>query len=543
MVTLIVRLEVLQALIHTSNLLDSDMPNLTKQQVKDILQKAPANLDKREIVDGLVKRGYVLEGFNDGGQATQSKGTWGKISALKDTGIGKTLMSINPLNTAIGEVKGFGSTLLGAAKLGSSALKAGYDATIGKLTGKKAIDTTQSLESVKKSYLTPTNAGQSLGFGAEQVGEFFTPGGAVSKGSKAVELVTGASKLPTVLKGVTKLLSRAAMEGAGQAGVTALQGGSSKDVAQNAALGAGGSIAGNILGSVGKKLSPVLKSSAEKSYSQALGATTKENKAIASKIVPGLIEKGQWALSRDALKSGFEKKIETTGKVMDSVLEGIPKDSPVNLANVVDSLETAKQSFMVPGAGGKMVIADPQAVKHIEGFQSILKDIGTTDAPYESVRKLRQIWDKGVAQSKGFYGKTLTEGSLIDAQKTASDALRGELAKQYPNMDKVNKEYSFWSNANKVLSDTLQRTQSQGRPLTETLRRTAGAVAGTAVGGATGGILGDIAMSGLTKLVDSTAWKTVSALQKNSLAKYLATGDIAKAMDLITKIAASQNKK
>ncbi|MFA5185350.1 MAG: hypothetical protein WC551_02595 [Patescibacteria group bacterium] len=219
------------------------MPNLSKQQVKDILQKAPANLDKREIVDGLVKRGYILEGLNDSGQSTapaQTTSTWGKLNALKDTGIGKTLTEINPIQTTIGAVKGFGSTLLGAAKLGSSALKSGYDATIGRLTGKQALDTGSMIDTAKKDYLTPTTTGQKIGFGAEQIGEFFLPGGMASKATKGVELTAGASKLPTVLKGATKLLSRAAIEGTGSAGVAAAQEGEiNKNVVVSGAIGAG----------------------------------------------------------------------------------------------------------------------------------------------------------------------------------------------------------------------------------------------------------------------------------------------------------------
>lgn len=41
------------------------MPTLSKDQVKQIIQGAPQGTDPKDIVNGLVKRGYTLEGLND----------------------------------------------------------------------------------------------------------------------------------------------------------------------------------------------------------------------------------------------------------------------------------------------------------------------------------------------------------------------------------------------------------------------------------------------------------------------------------------------
>lgn len=490
--------------------------------------------ERRVQLDGIVEQMLKNKESDDYIQSVVNdfKLKYDKPTVSQKSGTLDTIKSISEgsrqgaKDFVLGQLKGAGTSALNIASLGSNILKSGYDATIGKMTGKKAVDTKQTIEA-GKSAIAPTNLAQKIGFGTEQIGEMFIPTGiesGVTKLASGKKYLTSASK---VLGGTADI-----------AGKTYLQtGGDNKQTLTAAALTAGGLGLGEAASALSRKLSPALKASAEKSYAQALGATTKENKAITQKIVPQLIEKKVTGLSRKALASKFSKELEVAGKAMDDVLDTIPKDAPVSLKSVIDQLDDAKMAFMVPGKEGTLIAADPQAVKHIEGFQAILKDVGIDDAPYESVRKLRQIWDNGVAQSKGFYGKTLAEGSKIEAQREATNAIRAELAREFPNMDKVNREFSFWSKANKVINDTLERTQSQQRPLTETIRRSAGAVGGASIGGPVGGVLGDIAMSSLTKLVDSTLWRTTSAIQKNSLANYLAKGDLKKAIDLMTRVA------
>ncbi len=441
-----------------------------------------------------------------------------------------------------GQAIGADTTALNLGELGSKAMEAGYNATIGKLTGKKAFSGSNFAEPFKQA-IAPINAAQKAGFASEQIGEFFIPMGAVAETAKTAEAATLATKLPKIVRAGMNLAGRAALEGGAAAGVTAAQGGDTQAVKENALLGAGGSVASKALEVIGSKLAPVLKTSAEKGYAQALAPTTKANKEITKRIVPQLIDKKITAFTRGSLMNKFSKSVENSGQAMDKVLETIPKDSPVNLSNVVNDLERAKQNFMVPGANGKMVIVEPQAVQHIEGFQNIIRNIGETNAPYESVRKLRQIWDKSVANSGAYYGKTLAEGSLMDAKKETVNAIRTELAKEFSDMDKANKEFSFWSKAQKVLGDTIERTQSQQKPFRETVKRAAGAVIGASVGGPGGAVVGDVAMSGLSKLVDSTAWKTVGAIQKMKIANLMASGKFKEVINLITKIAEAQNAK
>lgn len=431
---------------------------------------------------------------------------------------------------AKGAIKGLGSTIAGIGNIGNKLL--------GPLVGAHDVQgTSDYVKQLQSTLFKGNNTAQNVGRGAEQLAEFFVPGGAINRAGKAVEGAVGASKLlgslPNIAGGIS-LLGKAGLESASMAGVTAAQGGSKKEIAQNAALGAGGQLIGSTLGNFSQLISPAVQSAAEKSMARALGATTKADKVLTAKVVPGLLERGVTGMSRKSLLNSFANSVKNAGDTMSKVLDTIPADSPVNLSSVSAKLDEAKNAYLVAGQGGKMVVADPQAVAHIEGFQKILNQIGTDNAPFASVRKLRQIWDNGVAQAGGYAGKTLSEGSLIEAQKTAANALRTELVKGRPDLEKVNAEFNFWSNAQKVLKDTVERTSSQGTPLTKQLTR----VAGVGVGGLNG-----IALAAIGEIASSTGWRTVTAVMRSRLADSLAKGRPQDVISLITRILGSQRLK
>lgn len=378
------------------------------------------------------------------------------------------------------------------------------------------------------SYAQPSNPTQRAGYSTEKVAEFFAPGpGAAAKGA-----------------GLLSKFLRSSVD----TGVRTLgQGSDVKTAGQNAALAGAGEIVAKGAGLLSKYLSPALQKSAEKVYSRVLGPTTNENKAITQKIVPEMLDRGVWGMSRESLDKQLAKQVANKGQAIENTVSNIPSGSTVNTSNVMSKLDEVKQNFMVDGPNGA-VVADPQAVKHIEDMQAQLAQMssnvgGASYAPFESVRKFRQILDRSVAESKGFYGKTLSEGSLTDAKREAANAIRAELAREYPDLAKINAEFNFWSNAQKVLADTIQRKSGQARPLTETIKRTAGAMTGGAIGGPGGAVAGDIIVGGLSKLVDSTAWQTLGSIQKSRLAKLIGDGALEEASKYISLLMASQNKK
>ena len=131
----------------------------------------------------------------------------------------------------IGAAKGAGSTAFGLGKAVSKPL-IGLANILGKgvnkITGKQTYTpiTSKVREQIftKPDSLKPTNTGQKIGFGAEQIGEFFIPGGAVTKGAKAVQGAKVFSQAPKLAK-AAGFGTKVAGEALSMGGVTALQGG------------------------------------------------------------------------------------------------------------------------------------------------------------------------------------------------------------------------------------------------------------------------------------------------------------------------------
>jgi hypothetical protein len=156
----------------------------------------------------------------------------------------------------IGQLKGVGSTALSMGKAGSDIMESGYNATIGKLTGKKAISAKPMVEQAKQA-IAPTNTAQKVGFGVEQVGEFFAPipGGAKAKAVGAVaeklpwlakSAATVAEKAPKTAK-VISALGKGIVESAEQAARTyAQEGEANGNVKASAAIGFAGPTVGKL---------------------------------------------------------------------------------------------------------------------------------------------------------------------------------------------------------------------------------------------------------------------------------------------------------
>ncbi len=144
------------------------------------------------------------------------------------------LATIGDIREGVG--KGAISTMLGLTKL------TGRIPGVGKYIGVPGSTTLEDLD------LAPTNTAQKIGMGAEQVGEFFIPAGVVSKGAKAVEGMTAASKLPALAKTVLNVGARAGLEAGAAGAVTAAQTGGDAEATRNAALIAGAiPVAGKII--------------------------------------------------------------------------------------------------------------------------------------------------------------------------------------------------------------------------------------------------------------------------------------------------------
>lgn len=159
---------------------------------------------------------------------------------------------------AVGALKGLGSTLSTLGEIGSMPFNPVIKATGGNKV--KIGDTEKALEKMgAKNALTPTTPLQKTGFVAEQVGEFFVPGGAVAKGAKGTQLAAGSSKVAS-LSSKAKIIGKGSKvlgEGISAGGVSLAQTGDVEEARNSALAGAVGvplfSAAAKGVGWIGKE--------------------------------------------------------------------------------------------------------------------------------------------------------------------------------------------------------------------------------------------------------------------------------------------------
>ncbi len=218
----------------------------------------------------------------------------------------------------IGVGKGALSTVKGMANIGEK----GFN-SIDNLTGQYGLSQMAGLKPgetatekiITKNLTESTNTAQAIGKGAEQIAEFFIPGGAAGKLGKVVKEAGVAAKLPRVgkfLGATTKAIADAGINTAQQA----VQQGNTDNFLQNALLFGGLSAGGAVLGKAGnyltKSLPKRLADSALKPSIKELEKTIKYgDKTLGAQVA----EKGIFGTDAGLLKKSALKLEENENKL------------------------------------------------------------------------------------------------------------------------------------------------------------------------------------------------------------------------------------
>jgi hypothetical protein len=392
-----------------------------------------------------------------------------------------------------------------------------------------------------KDLITPGNQAQQIGYGVEKAAEFMVPAGAVTKSAALLKAA------PTALR----IGGRAALEGAAAAGVAGVQTGGDTEAMKDAALTAGGTTAA--LGAVAagaRKAAPMLKEAAKTQYARVLNPTREGTKQTAKRIIPEMIERGIKAPTLKSLADRAKYQMNTLGGAIDDIWNKM--DITGHTAQIEPLLkhldDAGVEAFTGKTTKGQVVALGEVAengIQQIEKLKATLINAaepnpinGKLEVPVATLRKLRQHFDD-VAEKAGVYRKTpekLEEWSRGNAHKIAADGIREELAKATPDLAKLNKEFAFWKRISEVTEATMERRVGQAKPLGRKIAGAVGAGVGFGTSGPLGLVLGKFAMDGFEALVTSPAWGTISAVQKDRLAKALAKGSRGEAEFLITKM-------
>lgn len=267
--------------------------------------------------------------------------------------------------------------------------------------------------------------------------------------------------------------------------------------------------------------------SAKKNYEAVLGPTTKANKRITQQITGELAERQVTATTKQELWDKAAGQVEKYGEQIHEFYKALPENTKVKTDGILKAIDAAKRKLFVKGEGAYMVPEVNKALfKKYQDLQiEIMSMARNGNAPIEGVRALRQALDKNIAKTTSTFGITGEESIITEARKGVSNILRGELAKQFPDVAVINKEFTFWSRVQQVLGDTIERKTGQGTPLGEKIMTAAGGAAGLGSGGVGAGVSTAIAIKYLHILTKSAAWQTTSASLKMKLANALAEGD------------------
>lgn len=296
-------------------------------------------------------------------------------------------------------------------------------------------------------------------------------------------------------------------------------------IASGALQEVGGALAGKGAQAAAKGLVKSRPFGSEAQYERVLAPTKERAKTLVrEKLAPELSRRKIVAPSRAALL----EKAETQKKIVASQLEFAYKratqSGKINTQPIIAALEKAKKQFVVDN-----VDVLPAATSKVDDLKEIIQAFGDDISP-ESLRQTRQIWDKIVARAGGYAGRELGEASQVYAQKQVANAIRREIGKQFPNIKRLNAEYSFWSNVSQVLEQTIQRETGRALSMTDLMSGLGGAV-GIAAGqpwAATAPLV--------LRFLQSTAWRTVSASSKQRVADLLAKGKLQQAVELMGRL-------
>ena len=372
-------------------------------------------------------------------------------------------------------------------------------------------------------------AGKAGKFGGEMA-SFVLPGGAVSKLTKGASLAT-----------------RAVAQGATAAAVSGAQtGGDPAAMGLAAALGAGAEAVPAAMAA--SRVPAMLKESAAKGYGQALAATKQGDKFLSqNQVVPGLLNRGEIALSLKRLLNKAENRAEFFGRAIGEAWEQLPADSRIALDSITSGMtKSADEMLTIPASNGARVPVTEyarQALGHMQTLKETLASVaerspetGALEVPVQKLRQLRQAWDEVASQAKVYQGQQLADHAIGKIHAKAADAIREQLAAEFPDIAAINKEYSFWRNVQKVVGDTVLRKEGQAKPLSQQIAAAGGMAVGGATGGLHGAFMGKMMLEAVQKAVNSPLWKTTSAVYKNRLADAIAKGNSGEAASISSKI-------
>lgn len=334
---------------------------------------------------------------------------------------------------AVGAAKGLGSTIAGASALGEKML---LD-PISRLAGREPEKVKLGTE-LQEKVLKPEGTAQKIGFGAEQLAEFFVPGAAPAKVaqtvSRSAKLAKVAEEVPGLLR-AGRALGRTAVRSGVEAGVvggqTAIQTGGDKEATERAAIG--GAVAAPILKTVGAA-GKLLTSEPERLMGKALGFTKSQVRNLDKLASENKAYKG---IKDFALKHGFGGSREQMAQQIDDrFVEMTGGSKPEVLAAITD---------MVPN-DFKSAFAHLKSVYDVPGQEKVLSEINELSAK-------KSLTAAELDRVRSLMDNSLPTGAYKGAEPVKTEGLQNLIDPMRRTLEKLDK------------SDTIKRVNQDIRIL------------------------------------------------------------------------------
>jgi hypothetical protein len=273
-----------------------------------------------------------------------------------------------------------------------------------------------------------------------------------------------------------------------------------------------------------------LREKALEQYASIFNATSQKSKDLVKKVAEPLLKSKEVITSVPKLIDKAKTLSGEAGSGIKKFVSALPDEATATLKPSIDKLEDMKGKYLVAGK-----VVDQAKINAVEKTQEMLAQFGDVVRAKDTIA-IRRILDESVDEAGGFIADKAAKFTA-KVEKTASDAIRNELAKDYPDLAKLNKQFNFWDNVKKLAAYTDGKKPTI---LRRTLAGTVGGIVGASSNEGTGGkiqgavfgaVIGDRAIA----FIKSPAWKSVSAIAKNQIADRLAIGDAKKAAELIKR--------
>ncbi len=382
-----------QGKIASTGTADNQQPYTQKLSVDEFAQLVKSKFPEYENQDNATLVKAILDRHPE-----YSDRIYVPISAVQEGEHGVKGFGLGAVKGALNTVSNIGGLIDKVASKVPDSLD-----VIPGVTSLKAVGAVGQKLAPYKENFKPQGTAENLGYGAEQIGEFFIPGGPASEAGKLAEAGINTLKAGKLATTALKLGAKGAIGAAETAGVTALQGGNKSQIKTAALIGGIFPSAAALTEAITGKFAPRLVNSLIKPLSKDFEFGKNPGNAVVSE--------GIKATTWDSLINGIKNVKNTVGEQIGEILShpAVEKQT-VSIAKALTPVDEAIQTATRQG--------DQALVSRLLEFRDGLsKEFGLVDGKViETGSKALDVTPKEALTIKAEIGNSVRWREGIDSE-------------------------------------------------------------------------------------------------------------------------------